>query len=117
MNLSLLIAVPVLASVAILLCRNGKQVRAVALLGAAVQMLLALWLLSSYHTERAGGNMEQMLFQFRTMWFAPLNIQYFVGVDGISVAMVLLTASVVLAGILVSWNVEKLTKEFFFLLM
>ena len=46
--------------------------------------------------------MEQMLFQFRTIWFAPLNIQYFIGVDGISVAMILLTASVVLAGILVS---------------
>jgi NADH-quinone oxidoreductase subunit M len=38
-------------------------------------------------------------------------------VDGISIAMILLTASVVVAGILVSWTMEKLSKEFFFLLV
>jgi len=74
-------------------------------------------LLSSYLGERNAGNTAQMLFQYRMPWSAWLNIQYFVGVDGISVAMILLTASVVIAGVLVSWNVEKLTKEFFFLLM
>ena len=31
--------------------------------------------------------------------------------------MILLTAFVVLAGILVSWNIEKMTKEFYFLLI
>ena len=39
------------------------------------------------------------------------------GVDGISVAMMGLTALVVVAGVLVSWKVEKMTKEFFFLLL
>jgi NADH-quinone oxidoreductase subunit M len=40
-----------------------------------------------------------------------------VGVDGISIAMILLTALVVIAGVLISWTTEKLSKEFFFLLM
>ena len=31
--------------------------------------------------------------------------------------MILLTAFVVLAGVLVSWNVQKMTKEFYFLLI
>ena len=31
--------------------------------------------------------------------------------------MILLTAFVVIAGVLVSWNVEKMTKEFYFLLI
>ena len=44
-----------------------------------------------------------MLFMYKTPWFAPLHINYSVGVDGISVAMIMLTASVVLAGVLVSW--------------
>src|SRR5207253_5134710 len=39
------------------------------------------------------------------------------GVDGISVSMILLTAFVVLAGVLVSWRIETLSKEFFFLLL
>jgi NADH-quinone oxidoreductase subunit M len=40
-----------------------------------------------------------------------------VGVDGISIAMIALTACVVLAGVLVSWKEERMSKEFFFLLM
>src|SRR6185369_11790057 len=39
------------------------------------------------------------------------------GVDGISIAMILLTAFVVLSGVLVSWSEERMSKEFFFLLI
>jgi NADH-quinone oxidoreductase subunit M len=87
-------------------------------------MVMAGILLFSYLSERAAGNTGQMLFQFGTTWFAPLHIEYYVGVDGISVAMILLTAFVVLAGVLVSWKMparssggEMLSKEFFFLLL
>src|SRR5882757_363971 len=117
MNLSLLILIPTLTAVAILFCKGLKQVRAVALTGASVQMVVAGILLFAYWTERAAGNTAQMIFQSGYTWFAPLHIEYFVGVDGISVAMILLTAFVVLAGVLVSWKVETLSKEFFFLLI
>ena len=73
--------------------------------------------MSSYYAERASGNTAQMLFEYRASWFSTLNIDYYIGVDGISVIMIMMTAFVVLAGILVSWKVEKLTKEFFFLLL
>lgn len=117
MNLSLLILFPVITATLLLFCKGLKQVRIVALTGAIVQMGLAGVLLFSYWAERSAGNTQQMLFQFGHTWFAPLNIEYFVGVDGISVAMILLTAFVVLAGILVSWKMETLSKEFFFLLL
>ena len=61
------------------------------------------------------GNTAAMLFENNYSWYAPLNINYHIGVDGISVAMILLTSFVVLAGVLVSWNMEKMSKEFFFL--
>lgn len=117
MNLSILVITPVIVAGLILLCRNAAQVRFAALGGALLQAVLALSLLFAYHAERASGNSAQMLFQYKALWFAPLGIQYYVGIDGISVAMILLTACVILAGVLVSWKVEKLTKEFFFLLM
>lgn len=117
MNLSLLILIPTLTAVAILFCKGLKQVRVVALTGAAVQMAVAFILLFAYWTERAAGDTAQMIFQSGYTWFAPLHIEYFVGVDGISVVMILLTAFVVLAGVLVSWQVETLSKEFFFLLI
>ena len=106
-----------LTAFAILCCRGLKQVRAVALAGASVQLLLSGLLLVAYCQERSAGNTAQMLFQFRHSWFEALHIQFFVGVDGISVSMILLTSFVVLAGILVSWKMEILSKEFFFLLL
>ena len=117
MFLSYLVFTPLAVALLILLCRNTKQVKLVALAGATVQLAMAVTLLFQYHAERVAGNTAQMLFEYRTVWFAPLGIQYYVGIDGISVAMILLTVCVVLAGVLVSWNVEKMTKEFFFLLM
>src|SRR5215470_10185472 len=117
MNLSLLILIPLLTSLAILPLKGFKQVRVVALIGAALQLVLAFALLYFYWNERAAGNTSVMLFEGNYSWYAPLNINYHVGVDGISIAMILLTAFVVIAGILVSWNVTTLGKEFFFLLL
>lgn len=117
MNLSFLILLPFLTAVAILLCATAKQVRTVSLAGAMLQLLLAGILLFVYGQQRAEGNNAEMLFEYNHSWFAPLNINYHVGVDGISIAMILLTSLVVLAGVLVSWNIEMLSKNFFFLLI
>ncbi len=117
MNLSLFIILPLLTAIAILPLRGLKQVRVVSLLGSSLQLILAFTLLYFYWNERSRGNTAVMLFEDNYTWYAPLNINYHVGVDGISVAMILLTSFVVLAGVLVSWNVRKMSKEFFFLLL
>lgn len=117
MTLSVLILVPLLTILAIMLCKDSSQVRWAALGGSIAQLGLALSLLFSYLAERAAGNKEQMLFESRYTWFKSLNIEYYVGVDGISIAMVLLTAVVVVGGILVSWKLQTLTKEFFLMLV
>ena len=117
MNLSLLIIIPLLTSLAILPLKGFKQVRIISLIGAALQLVLAFALLYFYWNQRAAGNTSVMLFESSYAWYRPLNINYHVGVDGISIAMVLLTAFVVIAGVLVSWNVASLNKEFFFLLL
>ena len=59
----------------------------------------------------------QLLFEQQYNGFLHWHISFHLGVDGISVAMILLTAFVVIAGVLVSWNIEKMTKEFYFLLI
>ena len=116
MNLTLLILVPLVTAIALLLVPN-RQVKWLALAGALVQLILALALLVVYRNEVAAGNTAQMFFQQQYNWFPSWNISFHIGVDGISVAMILLTAFVVIAGVLVSWNVEKMTKEFYFLLL
>ena len=117
MNLILLILLPLLTAVAILLVRSASQVRWVALTGSALQLALAFFLYFAFTNERVAGNMAQVLFELQYNWFPDWHISFHLGVDGISVAMILLTAFVVIAGVLVSWNITKLTKEFFFLLI
>lgn len=117
MNLSLLIILPLLTAIILLFCKGLKQVRTVALSGSVAQLGLSFVLLGEYWKQRSAGNTSQMLFEANFTWFKQLNIHYHVGVDGISIAMILLTAFVVIAGVLVSWTVDKMSKEFFFLLI
>lgn len=117
MNLTLFLLFPLFTAVAILFAQNLKQIRSIALAGSLLQMGLAVKLLLAFRAERAAGNTAQMLFEYIQNWFAPLHLQYHIGVDGISIAMILLTSFIVVAGILVSWSMETLSKEFFFLLI
>ncbi|HEX6181783.1 MAG TPA: NADH-quinone oxidoreductase subunit M [Chitinophagaceae bacterium] len=116
MDLSLLVLLPLVTAIAILFGKGLKQVRVIALTGAILQLVLVIALFMLYRGEQAVENNAGMMFQSQYDWFKSLYITLHVGVDGISVAMLLLTAFVVLAGILVSWEVSFRSKEFFFLL-
>ena len=86
-------------------------------MGTSAQFVFSFGLLFEYWKERASGNSAQFLFEMNASWFDPLHIHYHIGIDGISLSMILLTAFVVIAGVLVSWTQETLNKEFFFLLL
>lgn len=111
--LSLFIVIPALTVAGILFVREIKQVRMVAALGMGIQLVMAAVLVFCYLSASSSGAGDEMLFVKDFVWFKSLNIHYAVGVDGISVAMIMLTALVVFAGIFSSWEVEYLTKEFF----
>ncbi|WP_029906960.1 NuoM family protein [Prevotella sp. 10(H)] len=113
--LSLFVLVPVLMLIAFIPCRNIKQVRTVGVIGAVIEVVLALVLLFMFYQERAAGNTAEMLFTFDAVWFqaASMNIHYAIGVDGISVLMILLTAIIIFTGTFASWNMNPLPKDFF----
>lgn len=117
MNLTALIILPFITALAIIFCKGLKQVRAVALLGASLQLILCCFLLFAFEQQRNAGNADQFLFQSQYNWYPALGINFQMGVDGISIAMILLTALVVIAGVLVSWKQESMSKEFFLLLI
>lgn len=120
MNLSLLVLLPIVTAIAILFCKNLKQVRLVALAGAVMQVIAVAFLYAYFDLSRFISIFDaqpSFAFEYSQTWFKHLNINYHVGVDGISIAMIALTACVVLAGVLVSWKEERMSKEFFFLLM
>ncbi|MER3497434.1 MAG: NADH-quinone oxidoreductase subunit M [Chitinophagaceae bacterium] len=116
MNLSLLVILPFATAIALLFTKGLKPARTISLTGAAAQLILGFVLLYFYLQERNAGNTAPMLFEDDYTWYAPLNIHYYIGVDGISIAMILLTAFVVISGVLVSWHVQKWSRDFFLLL-
>lgn len=111
--LSLFILVPVVMMLAFIPCRNIKQVRTVGVVGAVIELALALVLLFMFFQERGAGNAAEMLFTYDKVWFESLNIHYAIGVDGISVLMILLTAVIIFTGTFASWNMDPLPKDFF----
>jgi NADH-quinone oxidoreductase subunit M len=115
--LLLLIGIPLLTSVAILFAKKAGTIKTIALSGSILQLAFALFITIWYVQLRNGGATDPMLFTSTMSWFAPLHINFSVGVDGISLSLILLTALVVVAGILVSWKIEKQVKEFFFLIL
>ena len=95
------------------LARNIEQVRGVMVVGSSCLVALSVWLTIDFIGQRAAGNTAEMLYTYSTVWFAPLNISYAVGVDGISVVMLLLSSIIVFTGTFASWKLKPLTKEFF----
>jgi len=111
--LTSLIIIPILTVLALLFTKELKNVRVIAAIGMTIQLLQSIRLVFIYLTERASGNDSEMILQESYLWFKTLNIHYAVGVDGISVLMILLTGIIIFTGIFSSWNVKYLSKEFF----
>jgi NADH-quinone oxidoreductase subunit M len=111
--LSFLVLIPLLTITGILFLKDPQKTRLVSAIGMGIQLIVAAVLVILYLLERKAGNTNEMLFVSSYEWFKSLHIYYTVGVDGISVAMIALTAIVVVAGIFASWQVDSLTKEFF----
>ena len=111
--LSLFVLIPLLMMAGLALSKEMKQIRAVAVIGSSLQLVFAFIVLFMFLGERAAGNTAEMLFVADTVWYAPLDIHYTVGVDGVSVAMLLLSAIVVFAGVFASWKIDPLPTEFF----
>lgn len=111
--LSLFVGIPLVMMLGLLLAGSMRQIRIVMASGASLLLAAAIALVFLYLGERAGGNASEMLFVQSTVWYAPLNIHYAVGVDGISVAMLLLAAVIVFTGVFASWRTAVQPKEYF----
>ena len=111
--LSLFPAIPLLMMLGLWISKNIRQIRTVMVAGSSVLLALAVYLVFAYLGMRADGQTAEMLFTDSRMWYEPPNIHYSIGVDGISVAMILLSAVIVFTGTFASWRMELQVKEFF----
>jgi len=105
--LSLAIWVPIFFGVALLALGrhlSAQQVRWLALLGSLVGLAVTLPLYTGFEIGAAG-------FQFveKVLWIERFNIHYHLGVDGISLWLILLTAFTTVIAVVASW--ESITER------
>lgn len=112
--LSVLIFTPLAAALVILAIPASRQtlIKWVALVAATIMLALTVITYFSYDQAVAG---YQFVEQWQ--WVPALGISYHVGADGISLPLLLMAGLVVFSGVLVSWNVQDRTREFFSFLM
>lgn len=106
------VIIPLVMLALVGLSQNIKQIRAVAVTGSLALTGLSIFLLVDYLSLRSAGETAPMLFTDSWVWFAPLHINLSVGVDGISIAMLLLSSIILLTGSFASWTIQQ-PKEFF----
>ena len=111
--LTLFVVIPVLMLLGLWFSKNLAQVRGVMVAGASALLVLAIWLTVTFIQMRHAGNTDPMLFTYSVAWFPSLHIAYSVGVDGISVVMLLLSAIIVFTGTFASWQAMSNHKEYF----
>ena len=100
--LSLAIWTPIVFGVVLLALGRDDQARSVrwiALIGAVVSLLVTLPLYSAFKLDTSG-----MQFVEKGDWIQRFNVSYHVGVDGISLWFVLLTAFINVVVIIASWE-------------
>ena len=106
--LTLLVAVPIMGSLALLFVRNAAMARVVALTFSLVELLLCVPLLANFDPS-----IPHMQFGESHTWIAAWNIHYKLGVDGISILFVALSALLTTISIMVSWkSVTDRVREF-----
>ncbi|MDB5103028.1 MAG: dehydrogenase [Fibrobacteres bacterium] len=86
----------------------------------ALNLVLIAWLCYLFFRNPpqavAGSTQPILAFATDVAWFRDWGIRYHVGVDAISMSLMLLAGIVVFCGTLASWNIESRAKEFFVLL-
>ncbi len=110
--LSWMIAIPFLGIVALAIIHNQEWIRRVALASTLINLGLALFLWSGFDFTNQG-----MQFVERMQWMPTFNIQYAVGVDGISILLVFLTALLCPLCVLCSWTAITIRVRAFMMLI
>ncbi|NQD72208.1 NADH-quinone oxidoreductase subunit M [Sphingobacterium shayense] len=125
--LSILIFLPLIALTLILALPHAARLsyKYIALGFTLLQLGISLYIYQNFQGSQAGVNtLADFQFLEQISWIrldlgaiGKLEIDYLVGLDGISLPLVVLSALVMLMGIGASWNIDKSPKGYFALLM
>ncbi len=90
-----------------------QTIRIIGTTGALVSLILTALVYGAYDSS----NVVKLQFIEELQWLPQIGINYTLGVDGISLPLLLLTGIVIVASALVSWNIEERAREYWALLL
>lgn len=111
--LSLIILFPLLGAIATGVTCNIKQAKNIALAFAGIELILTLIVLALFNTSES--NLFQLVEQY--VWIPSLNIEFLIGIDGISVLFLPMSALLTLMAMMASWNSVQHLHRFHFALL
>ncbi len=113
--LAIMLFIPILGSVLILFI-NKKNENLIRYFGLAVSVIAFILSLILYFNFNVENGSFQFLYKYN--WISNLNISFFVGLDGMSMLLVLLTAFITPITLISSWSsIKKNVKEFTFFML
>jgi NADH-quinone oxidoreductase subunit M len=92
----------------------GKRVKAIkftALAAALVSFIVSVIVFAGF--DRSAGAIGRMQFEESIPWISAINVNYHLGVDGLSLPLVILMTLLGVLVVLVSWKVSLRPKEYF----
>jgi NADH-quinone oxidoreductase subunit M len=112
--ISCLTAVPLLGSIAVLTlgAKNKMLARGLALAFAFLALAITLLLWHRFNSASGGLQVEEV-----HAWIPVLGVQYHVGIDGLGLLMLLLSAIVVLMSMAASWQLQEKVPLYFSLIL
>ena len=114
--LSLLLIVPLIGSMMTFAAgKHAKAARYLALVFSGITLVIATLIIMNFSLSAPLGTEFQ--FDEAYDWVPMLGISYHLGVDGISMLMVFLSALLVFLAILFSWDVEERTSSYMGLML
>ena len=132
--LLLIMLIPAAATVALFFIDADakKAIRAVSTVATGLVLLISIVMFIGFNdfsyadddpraktfTANAGEADEHVYkYGFEQTWIEDMGLSFRLGVDGMGLAMVLLTALIIFAGVMVSYTVEKRVKEYYICLL
>jgi len=88
--------------------RHPLLVRQLAAFFAGISFCASFYLLFAFDWQKGGYQFQQ-----KYVWSEQLGIQFYIGVDGIGVPMVLASSILLFAGVFISWHIKDRAKEFY----
>uniref|UniRef100_UPI00404844B7 complex I subunit 4 family protein n=2 Tax=Roseivirga sp. TaxID=1964215 RepID=UPI00404844B7 len=122
--LTYIIFTPLVGALIVLLLPKAQShlYRMVAVVAMAVTLVLAIVAVSNFDSSVAGltNSESQLQLSQKAEWFSiemgdlgKFSVDYFVGVDGLNLSLLLLAAVVLFIGAISSWTIEKKQKGYF----